>query len=296
MVEQKHDTINSLKRRCELLRVNRSTMYYKHKNKDLDAEMDIINEILDICRYYPCYGYRKIQVLLAAKGYHINHKKLQRLLSQQGLRAIYPKKKTSIGNKQHKVYPYLLRNLAIDRPNQAWQVDITYIKIKGGCLYLTCLIDIFSRKIMGWALSPFLETGPCIAALKMALENGMPEIVNSDQGSQFTSQLWTEFLASKGIQISMDGKGRWVDNKYVERLWRTIKYEIVFLYCLESVSQTRQVIAEFIEEYNSKRPHQSLNYHTPNTIYELKHIPSKQELFEALRVQYENGLKEARCA
>ena len=274
----------------------RSTLYYKPKPKDLSTEMNIVNEILEICQRYPYYGYRKIQVLLIARGYEINHKKLQRLLSQLGLKAIYPKRKTTIRNKQHKVYPYLLKDLVIDRPNQVWQVDITYIKINGGYVYLNCLIDVYSRKVMGWALSTFLDTQPCIEALEMALKHGKPDIINSDQGCQFTSELWTEYLSNACIKISMDGKGRWVDNIYVERLWRTIKYEAVFLNCLESVVHARQVITEFIEEYNSKRPHQALNYHTPNAVYELQRIPTKQELFDSFRAENKSSLQEVRCS
>ena len=148
---------------------------------------------------------------------------------------------------------------------------------------------------MGWALSTFLDTQPSMEALEMALKKGKPNIMNSDQGCQFTSELWTEYLANAGIEISMDGKGRWVDNVYVERLWRTIKYEAVFLNCIESVVHARQVIAEFIEVYNTKRPHQTLNYHTPNDIHQLKRIPTKQELFDSFRAENKSGLLEARC-
>lgn len=175
--------------------------------------------------------------------------------------------------------------MAIDRPNQAWQVDITYIKMRHGFVDLVCLIDIFSRKIMGWSLSTFLDTTSCLEALKNALQQAIPEIINSDQGCQFTSAAWVEALTKNGIFISMDGKGRWADNVFVERLWRTIKYENVFLHSFDSVSQARLTLHKFIIFYNEKRFHQALNYHTPNDIYVLKKVPTNQQLFEQFRLK-----------
>ena len=164
-------------------------------------------------------------------------------------------------------------------------MDITYIKIRTGFVYLVCLIDIFSRKIVGWDLSTSLDTTSCIIACKQALKGSIPDIINSDQGCQFTSDLWIDTLKQNGIRISMDGKGRWVDNKYVERLWRTVKYESVFLHSFDSVYQARNTLSKFIVFYNENRPHQSLNYHTPEVIYNLGIIPTKQQLFENFRVQ-----------
>ena len=194
-------------------------------------------------------------------------------------RAIYPQKRTTIRNLQHKVYPYLLRGLKIVRPNQVWQVDITYVKVGNGFIYLTCIIDVFSRKVMGRSFSTFLDTASCLEALRDALKHGIPEIINSDQGCQFTSAAWIETLTALGILISMDGKGRWADNVFIERLWRTIKQESARLHRFETVDQARLVIDKFIVFYNSQRFHQSLNYHVPDHIYELKTIPSKQQLF-----------------
>jgi putative transposase len=223
---------------------------------------------------------------LRSKGFVVNHKKVQRLMQVSGRKAIYPQKKTTIRNPQHKVFKYLLRGLKIERPNQVWEVDITYIKVKNGFVYLTCLIDVFSRKIMGWSLSTFLDTASCLEALNNALQHGKPDIINSDQGCQFTSVGWVETLVKHGIFISMDGKGRWADNVYVERLWRTIKQEIVRLYRFDSVDQARLVLGDFINFYNTKRFHQSLNYHTPDAIYELKAIPTKQQLFEQFTLKH----------
>ena len=208
-----------------------------------------------------------------------------------GLKAVYPGKKTTIRNLEHKVFPYLLRGLKIERPDQVWQVDITYIKMRNGFVYLVCLIDVFSRKIMGWALSTFLDTASCLEALNNALKYGNPEIINSDQGCQFTSAAWVEMLTQKGIFISMDGKGRWADNVYVERLWRTIKYENVFLHSFDTVTQAQIVLNRFIDFYNQKRFHQALNYHTPDAIYDLKILPTKQQLFEQFKLQNKMNLE-----
>jgi len=227
-----------------------------------------MNEMVDINKQLPFYGYRRMKIELVNRGYKVNNKKVKRLMKLTRLKALYPKKKTTIANSLHKKYPYLLRNIVIDRPNQAWGIDITYIKIKTGYVYLVCLIDIFSRKIMGWSLSPYLDTGPSLEALNKALKVGAPEIVNSDQGCQYTSDRWTSRLKSENIQISMDGKGRWADNVYIERFWRSLKYESLYLHSFETVSEARRMLGGYIEFYNQKRPHQSLNYKTPNLVYE----------------------------
>lgn len=267
------------KRKCELLNVVRSSVYYKQKVVETD-DSTIMNEMQDIYQTVPVYGYRRVTIELRDRGFFVNHKKVQRLMQLTGRKAIYPEKKTTIRNPDHKIFKYLLRGLKIDRPNQVWQVDITYIRVGNGFVYLTCLIDVFSRKIMGWSLSTFLDTTSCLEALRNALKHGMPEIVNSDQGCQFTSTIWTETLTQLGIFISMDGKGRWADNVYIERLWRTIKQEAVRLYRFDTVGQVRRVLGDYIDFYNKKRFHQALNYHTPDAVYELKSIPTKKQLFE----------------
>lgn len=277
MVERDNKVIG-VARQCELLDIARSSIYYQSSPIEKNDTI-VMNEIRDIYAKTPFYGYRRIAVSLRQQGIVINHKRLQSLLVIAGIKAVYPAKKTTIRNLAHKIYPYLLRGLLINRPNQAWQVDITYIKIRHGFVYLICLIDVFSRKIMGWSLSTFLDTPPCLEALDRAIKNGRPEIVNSDQGCQFTSASWIERLTKENIKISMDGKGRWVDNVFVERLWRTIKYESVFLHSFDTVDQARSNLANFINFYNQQRYHQSLNYHTPDAIYTRGFIPSKKELF-----------------
>lgn len=283
MIEDEN-TILSIKRKCELLNIVRSTLYYQPKSTE-NNDAIIMNEIRDIYEEMPFYGYRKITIGLRQKGFIVNHKRVQNLLTLAGIKAIYPAKKTTVRNPEHKVFPYLLRGMIIDRPNQAWQVDITYIKMRHGFVYLVCLIDVFSRKIMGWSLSTFLDTASCLEALNNASKQAVPEIINSDQGCQFTSAAWVEALTKSGIFISMDGKGRWADNVFVERLWRTIKYENVFLHSFDTVAQAKKTLHEFIIFYNEKRFHQALNYHTPNVIYKLKEIPTKQQLFEQFKLQ-----------
>jgi len=259
-------------------------MYYKPKPQDNDDVL-IMNELRTIYQRHPYYGYRKMMVGLREIGIVANHKKVQHLLKAAGIQAIYQTKRTTVRNIQHKVFPYLLRNMKIERPNQAWQVDITYIKIRGGFVYLIGLIDIFSRKIMGWNLSTFLDTASCLEALFLALKYYKPEIINSDQGCQFTSESWVNILQQQSILISMDGKGRWVDNVFVERLWRTIKYELVYLHSFDTVTQAREAIANFIIFYNQQRFHQSLNYHTPDAVFGMGVIPTKQELYASFALQ-----------
>lgn len=283
MVEHSGKSLD-IKKKCELLNVARSTLYYQQKPV-INNDQEIMNEIREIYQESPFYGYRRIAVGLRQKGFVVNHKRVQNLMALAGIKAIYPGKKTTIRNMEHKVFPYLLRGLKIDRPNQVWQVDITYIKIRSGFVYLVCLIDVFSRKIMGWSLSTFLDTASCLEALNNALKYGVPNIVNSDQGCQFTSDLWVAKLTNEGIFISMDGKGRWADNVYVERLWRTIKYENVFLHSFDTVAQARSILRNFITFYNQKRFHQALNYHSPDVIFKLKTLPTKQQLFEQFRLQ-----------
>ena len=276
----------NIKRKCVLLNVARSSIYYRQECAVHD-DVIIMNEIQNIYQEIPVYGYRRVTLELRDRGFFVNHKKVQRLMQATGRQAIYPKKKTTIRNHDHKVFKYLLRGLKIERPNQVWQVDITYIMVANGFVYLTCLIDVFSRKIMGWALSIFLDTAVCLEALSNALKHGKPEIINSDQGCQFTSAAWTETLVKIGVFISMDGKGRWADNIYIERLWRTIKQEAVRLYRFDTVEQARIAIGDYIDFYNKKRFHQMLNYHTPDAIHNLKYIPTKKQLFESFVLKHE---------
>jgi len=277
------ETELDLKKKCWLLNVARSGMYYQPRCVENDDAV-VMNEVRDIYQKAPFYGYRRILVDLRKMGFLLNHKRLQKLLGLAGIKAVYPKKRTSLANRDHKVFPYLLRDLKIERPNQVWSVDITYIKIRHGFVYLVCLIDIFSRKIMGWSLSTFLDTNPCIEAFENGLKQGKPEIINSDQGCQFTSAGWINRVSQNDILVSMDGKGRWVDNVYVERLWRSIKYESVYLFSFDTVDQAHVALRNYIDFYNQKRPHQALNYHTPDAIFNLKRVPTKQELFAQFRM------------
>lgn len=228
-----------------------------------------MNEIRGIWLRIPFYGYRRITEELKHLGFLVNRKRVQRLMQDMGIQAVYPKPKLSIGNKQHKIYPYLLKDLKVNKANQVWSVDITYLKIGGGFMYLVALIDLRSRYIAGWELSNTLETDSCVEMLKRALQRSRfkPEIVNSDQGSQFTDAKWINVLTENGIKVSMDGKGRYLDNIYIERFWRSIKYEDFYLNDYQTVLELRAGIKKYIEFYNDRRWHQSLAYKTPASVY-----------------------------
>ena len=257
----------SVRRCCDLLGVNRSTLYYKEKPADID-DIDLLNIIRDIWERYPFFGYRRITKELRA-NYKIkaNRKRVQRLMVWGGIQAIHPGPNTSKRNKLHAIHKYLLRDIEITRPNQAWMVDITYLRMPSGFMYLVALIDVYSRYIVGWALSSTLETDFCIDALKSGLEFGTPEIVNSDQGCQFTSDDWIDFLREWEIKISMTGKGRCTDNIYIERFWRSFKREEFYLNEYESVKELKKAISAYIEFYNKRRWHQSLSYKIPAAVY-----------------------------
>ena len=265
MIEHSKNGI-SVRKQCELMDINRSRVYYKKKPcEDLDEK--IMHKMIEINEELPFYGYRRMKVELNNLGYRVNSKKVKHLMKKLGIQALYPKKKTTMPNSSHKKYPYLLRNTVIDRPDKAWGVDITYIKIKSGYAYLAGLIDIFSRKIVGWSLSPFLDVQPSIEAFQDALKKGKPEIVNSDQGCQYTSNEWILTIEKEGAKVSMDGKGRWVDNVFIERFWRSIKYESVYLHSFETIPEAREILGKYIEFYNRRRPHQALGYKTPDFLY-----------------------------
>lgn len=215
----------------------------------------------------PFYGTRRLCVALREKGHIVNRKKMRRLMQEMGLEAIYPKPHLSIGNKEHKKYPYLLRNLNIERPGQVWSEDITYIRLEKGFGYLTAIIDWFSRYVLSWRLSNLLDTDFCLEALDEALGKGRPEIFNTDQGVQFTSLEFTRLLEEQGIAISMDGKGRALDNIFVERLWRSVKYEEVYLKDYKTMGEAQEGLKRYFEYYNLKRPHQSLNYRKPYEVH-----------------------------
>jgi putative transposase len=228
----------------------------------------LANKIHEIWLEDAAGGYRKITKTLQREGYEINHKRVLRMMREMRIQAMYPRPKTSISNIQHKKYPYLLRGLKITRINQVWATDITYIRIVGGYVYLIAIIDIFSRFIISWSLSATLETEFCLQALALALQLGsLPDILNTDQGVQFTSTDWIGLVELNGIKVSMDGIGRWADNIFIERFWRTLKHEHVLLHAFETIKEARKSIGRFIEHYNHKRLHQSLNYQTPAEVY-----------------------------
>ena len=255
-----------MSRQCELLELNRSTLYYKSKRDNSYDEilMQLIDkEFTD----HPFYGIRRITAWLRTQGHQVNHKRVSRLMKKMGLIAIYPKRNLSKNRTEFKKYPYLLRDTKIDRKNQVWSTDITYIKLNKGFVYLTAIIDWFSRYVLSWSFSTTLDTEFCLRALEEALTFGKPEIFNSDQGVQFTSIAFTSRLEKSEIRISMDGKGRALDNIFVERLWRSLKYEKVYLSEYSTVQEAKQSINEYFKFYNEERLHQSLNYRPPKTIY-----------------------------
>lgn len=257
----------SLRRQCELLGINRSTLYHKAPKRRTD-NADLLNEIREVWERYPFYGYRRITRELHARGFTVNRKRVHRLMGVAGIKAIYPGPNTSKRNKLHAIHPYLLGDLAITRPNQVWMIDVTYLRMNQGFVYLVALIDVYSRYVFGWKLSNTLETNFCLEALKSGLENATPEIVNSDQGSQFTSNDWIEFLRDEvGIKISMTGKGRCLDNVYIERFWRSFKYEEFYLNDYRDMQALRKAIEVYVEFYNHRRWHQSLDYKTPAEVY-----------------------------
>ncbi|MDQ1299064.1 MAG: putative transposase [Campylobacterota bacterium] len=210
-----------MRRQCELLGVNRSSLYYDKKTAE-QGGADLLNMIREIWEKYPFYGYRRITKELKANGIKVNRKRVQRAMVLGGIQAIYPGPNTSRRNRLHKIHPYRLRDLVIERPNQAWMVDITYLRLRQGFVYLVALIDVYSRYIVGWSLSTTLETSFCIDAVKDGLLIAKPEIINSDQGCQFTSEEWIDFLKAQAITVSMTGKGRCKDKIYIERFWRSL--------------------------------------------------------------------------
>jgi putative transposase len=257
----------SVRRQCELLRVSRSGLYYEPVPTSAE-ELALMRRIDEIHLEHPFYGSRLISVTLRKEGRDANRKRVQRLMRQMGIESVAPKPKTSEPHPEHVVYPYLLRNLHISRPDQVWATDITYIPMKAGFMYLVAIMDWYSRRVLSWRLSNTLDSNFCVEALEEALERfGQPEIFNTDQGAQFTAEAFTKVLRERGVAISMDGKGRCLDNVFVERLWRSVKYEEVYLHAYETASEARAGIGRYLAFYNDERPHQSLGYQTPVAFY-----------------------------
>lgn len=266
MAEPGHPDI-SLRRQCELLGVNRSGLYYQPLGESAE-NLKLMRMIDEEYTRRPFYGSRKLRLWLHDQGYGVGRHRVRRLMGLMGLEAVYPKPKLSQPGQGHKLYPYLLNGVAITRVNQVWSTDITYIRMAEGFLYLVAVMDWFSRFVLSWALSLTMEVDFCREALERAFRWGRPEIFNSDQGSQFTSDEFTGVLAQRGVAISMDGRGRCLDNIFIERLWRSLKYEEVYLRDYTRVPEARTGIGNWFRFYNHQRFHQSLGYRTPAVVFQ----------------------------
>ena len=257
----------SIRRQAELLEISRSTVYYRPRPVSA-ADLLLMRRIDELHMNYPFAGSRMLRDMLSQQGLEVGRRHVRTLMRRMAIETLYRKPNTSKPAPGHKIYPYLLRGLPITRPNQVWAMDISYIPMARGFVYLAAVIDWFSRRVLSWRVSITMDTSFCVEALEEALsQHGKPEIFNTDQGSQFSSEAFTGRLKEEGIQISMDGKGRWADNVFVERLWRSLKYEHVYLHAYESVGDARRKIGSYFEFYNSRRPHSSLGTQTPDQVY-----------------------------
>ena len=257
----------SIIRQCELLGLCRSSLYYRPQPVSA-ANLALMRRIDELHLAHPFLGARKLARMLQREGVAVGRRHVGSLMRLMGIEAIYRKRRTSLPGTGHKIYPYLLGTVAIERPNQVWAADITYLPMAQGFAYLVAILDLYSRKVLSFRVSNALATEFCVEALQEALTRyGAPEIFNTDQGSQFTDEHFTAPLAHKKIRISMDGKGRWIDNVFVERLWRSVKYECIYLYAYETPRAVRSALADYFNFYNARRPHQSLDYRTPDERY-----------------------------
>ena len=265
MIDATHDL--PIRRQAELLEVSRSNVYYLPRPAS-EADLAVMCRIDELHLNYPFAGARMLRDMLNREGIQIGHKHVGTLMDKMGIAAIYRKRNTSAPHPKHPVYPYLLKSLTIDRPNHVWATDITYIPMRRGFVYLVAILDWATRKVLAHRVSISMTTDFCVEALEEAIAKyGTPEIFNTDQGSQFTSADFTRVLTDNAIKISMDGKGRWVDNVFVERLWRSVKYEHVYLHAYESVTEAREQLAGYFEFYNGQRPHSALGTRTPDAAY-----------------------------
>jgi putative transposase len=266
MIEPDHPVL-SVVRQCDLVSISRSGFYYRPAGEtpfNLEVMRLIDAQFLET----PWYGSRQMARYLRRAGYEVGRKRVRRLMARMGLAPIYQRPRTTVPHPEHRIYPYLLRDLTIDRPNQVWCADISYIPMRRGFLYLVAIMDWFTRKVLAWRLSNTMDVEFCIEALEGALARfGRPEIFNTDQGSQFTSPRFTGILQAAGIRVSMDGRGRWLDNVFIERLWRSLKYECVYLHAFETGSDLRNGLSCWINYYNGERPHSALGGITPNEMY-----------------------------
>jgi putative transposase len=265
MIDPEHDL--SIKQQAEALGISRGSVYYMPRPVS-DADLILMRRIDELHLDYPFAGSRMLRDMLSQQGLEVGRRHVRTLMRKMCIEAIYRRPNTSKPAPGHRIYPYLLRGLAITRPNQVWAMDLTYIPMARGFVYLAAVVDWFSRRVLAWKLSITMDVSFCIEALEEALsKNEKPEVFNTDQGSQFTSEAFTGRLKENGIRISMDGRGRWRDNVFVERIWKSIKYEEVYLHAYGSVSEARARIGRYIEFYNSMRPHSSLKALTPDRVY-----------------------------
>jgi len=257
----------SVRRQCELLGLSRSSLYYEPAAETAE-NLRLMRLIDQEYTAHPFLGSRRLTAWLIEQGEGVNRKRVQRLMRLMGLEAIYPKPKLSAAGRGHRIYPYLLRDVRIQRPDQVWSTDITYVPLAAGFMYLAAVIDWFSRYVLAWRLSNTLDGSFCLEMLEEALSRGRPEVFNTDQGVQFTAAAWTGRLESAGVAVSMDGRGRCLDNVFVERLWRTVKYEDIYLWRYEAVPQLQQGLGRYFPYYNEERLHQALDYRTPAAVYQ----------------------------
>jgi putative transposase len=265
MIDREHEL--ALTRQAKILKLSRSGLYYRPRPVP-PADLAVMRRIDELHLDYPFAGSRMLRDLLRGEGVEIGRQRVARMMKRMGIEALYRRPNTSKPNPGHKIYPYLLRSVAVERPNQVWAMDITYIPMARGFVYLAAVVDWFSRRVLAWRVSITMEVAFCLEAVEEALaRHGRPEIFNTDQGSQFTGQDFTGLLLDNAIAISMDGKGAWRDNVFVERLWRSVKYEEVYLRAYDSVGEARASIGRYLDFYNRKRPHSSLDARTPDHAY-----------------------------
>jgi putative transposase len=264
-VEPAHPQL-SISRQCQLVGLARSSFYYQAA-QEIPENLNLMRLLDEQYTRTPFYGSPRLTHWLRQRGYQVNHKRVERLMRRMGIQAVYPKPKLSQPGKEHRIYPYLLEGLCIEKPNQVWSTDITYVRLQQGFLYLVAILDWHSRYVVSWELSNSLDTSFCLSALERGLEQARPEIFNSDQGSQFTSQEFTGRLEAARIRISMDGRGRAFDNIFIERLWRTVKYEEVYLKSYQSVREAEFSLGLYFQFYNRERLHQALDYRTPHQVH-----------------------------
>jgi putative transposase len=265
MIDRKHDL--PIKRQAEVLHISRGSVYYLPRPVPA-ADLAIMHRLDRLHLEFPFAGSRMLRGLLAAEGCKIGRRHVKTLMRRMGIEALYRRPRTTKPEPGHKIYPYLLRGMAIERPNQVWAMDITYIPMARGFVYLAVVLDWFSRRVLSWRLSITMEAAFCVETLQEALaKHGKPETFNTDQGSQFTGAAFTSLLINNGIAISMDGKGAWRDNIFVERLWRSVKYEEVYLRAYDGVSEARASVGRYLDFYNGRRPHSSLDGQTPDQAY-----------------------------